>query len=188
MGSQADVVAAALFEAGIEYIFGVPGSLSSVELIEAASKKGIRYILCSNESSAAAMAGVYAAMRCRPGVVSTGVGPGAAASLLGVAHLHLERSPVLVLTDRYGEAEFRRLPRQRLEHDQLFRPITKGTFTLSTLDASAIMRRSLDLCMNGRPGPVHVDLPYDVMLSPATESDFPRGKSRQRFPPIASID
>ena len=181
MGSQADVVAAALFEAGIEYSFGVPGSLSSIELIEAASKKGIRYVLCSNESSAAAMAGVYAAMRFRPGVVSTGVGPGAAASLLGVAHLHLERLPVLVLTDRYGEAEFRRLPRQRLEHDQLFRPITKGTFTLSTMDAAATMRRALDLSMDGRPGPVHVDLPYDVMRSPAAESGFPTGKPRTRI-------
>ena len=72
--------------AGIEYIFGVPGSLSSVELIEAAAKQGIRYVLCSNESCAAAMAGVYGVMKHRPGVVSTGVGPGAAAAVHGVAH------------------------------------------------------------------------------------------------------
>jgi acetolactate synthase-1/2/3 large subunit len=179
--TQADVVAASLEEVGIEYIFGVPGSLSSVELIEAASKKGIRYVLCSNESSAAAMAGVYGSMRDRPGVVSTGVGPGAAAALHGVAHLYLERAPVLVLTDRYGDVEFRRLPRQRLEHDQIFRPITKGTFKISTLDAAAMMRRALDLTMDGRPGPVHVDLPYDTMLAPATESDLPKRDARRRF-------
>ena len=77
MATFADVAAAALADAGIEYIFGVPGSLGSVELIEAASKRGIRYILCSNESSAAVMAGTYGVMRNRPGVVSTGVGPGA---------------------------------------------------------------------------------------------------------------
>jgi acetolactate synthase-1/2/3 large subunit len=179
--TQADVVAASLEEAGVEYIFGVPGSLSSVELIEAASKRGIRYVLCSNESSAAAMAGVYAAMRDRPGVLSTGVGPGAAAALHGVAHLHLERSPVLVLTDRYGEAEFRRLPRQRLEHDQIFRPITKATFKISTMDAAATIRRALDLTMDGRPGPVHVDLPYDTMLADAKESDFSKRDARRRF-------
>ncbi|HEX4997298.1 MAG TPA: thiamine pyrophosphate-binding protein, partial [Terriglobia bacterium] len=150
-------------------------------LIEAAAKRDIRYILCSNESSAATMAGVYSAMRFRPGVVSTGVGPGAAAAALGVAHLFLERSPVLVLTDRYGEAEFRRLPRQRLEHDQLFRPITKGTFTISALDAAATMRRALELSLDGRPGPVHVDLPYDVMLAAAEESHFPKGAVRRRF-------
>jgi acetolactate synthase-1/2/3 large subunit len=174
MLTQSDVVAASLKQAGVELIFGVPGSLSSIELIEAAAKVGIRYVLCSNESSAAAMAGVYSAMRFRPGVVSTGVGPGAAASVLGVAHLSLERAPVLVLTDRYGETEFRRLPRQRLEHDELFRPITKGTFTVSTMDAAAIMRRAIDLSLNGRPGPVHVDLPYDVMLAAAEDSHFPK--------------
>jgi acetolactate synthase-1/2/3 large subunit len=120
-------------------------------------------------------------MRGRPGVVSTGVGPGAAAVVLGVAHLHLERSPVLVLTDRYGEAEFRRLPRQRLDHDQMFRPITKASLKLSELDAAQTMRRAIDLCMDGRPGPVHLDLPYDVMLSEASEADFPRQLSRQKF-------
>src|SRR5690348_6718224 len=181
MSSFADVVAASLAEAGIDMIFGVPGSLSSVELIEAASKRGIRYILCSNESSAAAMAGAYGAMRDRPGIVSTGVGPGAAAALLGVAHLYLERSPTLILTDRYGDSEYRRLPRQRLEQDRLFRPITKGTFTLSTLDAAQTMRRAVDLAMAPRPGPVHVDLPYDVMLAQASDEDFPPLDKRERF-------
>ena len=63
MATYADVAAACLADAGIEYIFGVPGSLSSVELIEAASKRGIRYILSSNESSAAVMAGTYGILK-----------------------------------------------------------------------------------------------------------------------------
>jgi acetolactate synthase-1/2/3 large subunit len=181
MATYADVVAQVLANAGIEYIFGVPGSLSSVELIEAASKKGIRYILTSNESSAAVMAGAYGVLRNRPGVVSTGVGPGAAAVLHGAAHLLMERAPALILTDRYGEAEFRRLPRQRLEQDQMFRPITKGSFKLSTLDAATTLQRAIELSIDGRAGPVHVDLPYDVMLAEAPESDFPPAGQRQRF-------
>ena len=167
MATYADVVAATLAEAGIEYIFGVPGSLSSVELIEAAAKRNIRYVLTSNESSAAIMAGVYGAMRGRPGVVSTGVGPGAAAALHGVAHLHLERAPALALTDRYGEEEYRRLSRQRLDQPALYAPITKASFTLAAEDAVETMRRALALTMAGRPGPVHVDLPYDLMLAEA---------------------
>ena len=186
MTTYADVVVSVLADAGIEYIFGVPGSLSSVELIEAAAKRDIRYILCSNESSAAAMAGVYGILRNRPGVVSTGVGPGAAAVLHGVAHLMLERAPVLVLTDRYGDAEFRRLPRQRLEQDQMFRPLTKGSFKIATDNAAVVIRRSLDLAMAGRPGPVHVDLPYDVMLAEATEAAPSPPPVRQRY--AASVD
>jgi acetolactate synthase-1/2/3 large subunit len=181
MTTYADVVADVLAGAGIEYIFGVPGSLSSVELIEAASKRGIRYVLVSNESSAAVMAGVYGSMRGRTGVVSTGVGPGAVAAVAGVAHLFLERAPVLVLTDRYGETEFRRLPRQRLEQDQIFRPITKASFRLSEVDAATTVRRALYLAMDGRPGPVHIDLPYDVMLAEAPAEAFSSRKERQRF-------
>ena len=77
MPTYADVTASVLADAGIEFIFGVPGSLSSVELIEAASRRDIRYVLCSNESSAAVMAATYGIMTGRPGVCSTGVGPGA---------------------------------------------------------------------------------------------------------------
>lgn len=179
MPTYADVVAATLAANGIEYIFGVPGSLSSVELIEAAAKRDIRYILCSNESSAAVMAGVYGVMRNRPGVVSTGVGPGAAAALLGVAHLFLERAPVLVLTDRYGEAEFRRLSRQRLAQDQMFAPVSKASFTLSKADAAATVQRGIDLAMQPRQGPVHIDLSYDVMLAEAFEPEVVAAERRQ---------
>ncbi len=181
MTTYADVVASTLKDAGIEYIFGVPGSLSSVELIEAASKQGIRYILCSNESSAAVMAGVYGVMRNRPGVVSTGVGPGAAAALHGAVQLMLERAPALFLTDRFAESDYRRLPRQRIDQPALFGPTTKGTFTLSTIDTALTIQRAIDLSLEGRQGPVHVDLPYDVMLAEASEADMPRPASRDRF-------
>jgi len=179
--TYADVVAATLAQAGIEYIFGVPGSLSSVELIEAASKRNIRYVLCSNESSAAVMAGVYGVMRHRPGVVSTGVGPGAAAAVHGTVELMLERAPALILTDRFTEPEYRRLPRQRVDQPALYGSITKGSFTLSTLDTARTVERAIDLAMTGRQGPVHIDLPYDVMLAQASDADLPVAGEQRRF-------
>jgi acetolactate synthase-1/2/3 large subunit len=181
MTTYADVVAATLARAGIEYIFGVPGSLSSVELIEAASKQGVRYILCSNESSAAAMAGVYGVMKHRPGVVSTGVGPGAAAAVHGTAHLMLERAPALILTDRFTDAEYQRLPRQRLDQPAMFAAVTKGGFTLSALETARTLQRAIDLAMAGRPGPVHVDLPYDLMQAEAAQTELPPEDTGQRF-------
>jgi acetolactate synthase-1/2/3 large subunit len=181
MTTYADVVAATLKDAGIEYIFGVPGSLSSVELIQAAGKAGLRYILCSNESSAAAMAGVYGVMKNRPGVVSTGVGPGAAAAVHGAVHLQLERAPVLLLTDRFTDAEYLRLPRQRVDQPAMFGPVTKGSFTLSTIDTAKTLQRAIDLSLAGRPGPVHVDLPYDLMQAEASAADMPQPSTTQRF-------
>ncbi len=181
MATYADVVAATLSEAGIEYIFGVPGSLGSVELIEAARRRGIRYVLCSNESSAAVMAGTYGVLTNRPGVCSTGVGPGATAAVLGVANNFLERAPCLILTDRYSDEQFRRLQRQRLDQDQLYRPITKGSFKLAADSAARTMHNALALAMAGRQGPVHVDLPYDVMQAEAGEGDFPAEASGKRY-------
>lgn len=181
MTTYADIVAATLKDAGIEYIFGVPGSLSSVELIQAASKQGIRYVLCSNESSAATMAGVYGVMRNRPGVVSTGVGPGAAAAVHGTANLLLERAPALILTDRFTEPEYRRLPRQRVDQPAMFGPVTKGSFTLSAIDTALTLQRAIDLALAGRPGPVHIDLPYDLMQAEASDADLPKPFQAQRY-------
>ncbi|MBI2132713.1 MAG: thiamine pyrophosphate-binding protein, partial [Candidatus Tectomicrobia bacterium] len=188
MPTYADVVASVLAEARIEYIFGVPGSLSSVELIEAAAKRGVRYILCSNESSAAVMAGTYGIFRRRPGVCSTGVGPGAAAAVLGATHNWLERAPCLILTDRYSDAQFRRLERQRVDQDLLYRPVTKGTFKVGADSAAVTMRRALALAMEGRPGPVHVDLPYDVMLAQAPEGALAPAPDGERHIARAGAD
>ncbi len=181
MTTYADVVAATLAQADIEYIFGVPGSLSSVELIEAASKQNIRYVLCSNESSAAVMAGVYGVMKHRPGVVSTGVGPGAVAAVHGAAELMLERAPALILTDRFTDQDYQRLPRQRLDQPALYSSVTKGSFTLSRLDTARTLERAIDLAMTGRQGPVHIDLPYDLMLADASDADLPVPAETQRF-------
>ena len=188
MPTYADVVADVLAQSRIEYIFGVPGSLGSVELIEAAAKRDIRYILCSNESSAAVMAGTYGILRRRPGVCSTGVGPGAAAAVLGVTNNWLERAPSLILTDRYSDAQFRSLERQRVDQDLLYRPITKGTFKLAEDAAAVTLRRAVALAMEGRPGPVHVDLPYDVMLAQAPGSAFLPAPDGERHVARAGAD
>ena len=71
MVTYADVIAKLLADTGIEYIFGMPGSRASVELIEAARKQGIHYVLSNNESAAAVMAATYGVLQRRPGVCST---------------------------------------------------------------------------------------------------------------------
>ncbi len=93
----------------------------------------------------------------------------------------LERAPALILTDRFTEPEYRRLPRQRVDQPALYGSMTKGSFTLSTLDTARTVERAIDLAMEGRQGPVHVDLPYDVMLAEASDADCRRVGERRRF-------
>jgi acetolactate synthase-1/2/3 large subunit len=163
MVTYADVIAKLLADAGIEYIFGMPGSRASVELIEAARKQGIHYVLSNNESAAAVMAATYGVLQRRPGACSTGVGPGATNAVNGVAHAYLERAPMLLFTDCYPAEVYRHLPRQRIDQESLFRPITKGSFPMADDSAERSTRRALRLAMEGRPGPVHLDLPDDVL-------------------------
>lgn len=163
MVTYADVVAKLLADAQIEYIFGMPGSRASVELIEAARKQGIEYVLSNNEAAAAVMAATYGVLQHRPGICSVGVGPGATNVINGVAHALLERAPMLMFTDRYPDDLYRHLPRQRVDQEQLFRPITKGTFPIADDSTARSVQRALQLAMDGRPGPVHLDLPDDVM-------------------------
>src|SRR2546428_13144543 len=100
MVTYADVIARLLADTGIEYIFGMPGSRASVELIEAARKQGIHYVLSNNESAAAVMAATYGALQRRPGGCSDGVGPGATHVVNRGAHALLERAPLLRFTAR----------------------------------------------------------------------------------------
>jgi acetolactate synthase-1/2/3 large subunit len=163
MVTYADVVAKLLADAQIEYIFGMPGSRASVELIEAARKQGIEYVLSNNEAAAAVMAATYGVLQQRPGVCSVGVGPGATNVINGVAHALLERAPMVMFTDRYPDELYRHLPRQRVDQEQLLRPVTKGSFPIADDSAARSVQRALQLAMEGRPGPVHLDLPDDVM-------------------------
>jgi acetolactate synthase-1/2/3 large subunit len=168
MVTYADVIAKLLADAGIEFIFGMPGSRASVELIEAARKQGVQYVLSNNEAAAAVMAATYGVLQHRPGVCSTGVGPGATNAVNGVAHAYLERAPMLLFTDCYPAEMYRHLPRQRVDQVELFRAVTKGSFPIATDSAERSTRRALQLAMEGRPGPVHLDLPDDVMQHEAT--------------------
>src|SRR5919197_82855 len=88
----------------------------------------------------AVMAATYGVLQRRPGVCSAGVGPGATNAVNGVAHALLERAPMLMFTDRYPDALYRHLPRQRIDQEQLFRPITKGSFPIADDSAERAVR------------------------------------------------
>ena len=184
MATYADVIAKLLADAGIEYIFGMPGSKASVELIEAGRKQGLHYVLSNNESAAAVMAATYGVLERRPGICSTGVGPGATNAVNGVAHAFLERAPMLILTDCYAAPVYRHLPRQRVDQLALFQSVSKGTFPIAEDSVERSTRRALQLAMEGRPGPVHLNLPDDVLLQ--TSSTLPEIHPHQRWNGVAS--
>ncbi len=95
----ADTMMAAFKARGMRRVFGVPGGDSSLDLIAAAGRQGVDFVLTRGETAAAMMAAVTAELTAAPGVVITGIGPGAASAVNGVAYAMLERAPLVIVTD-----------------------------------------------------------------------------------------
>lgn len=135
----------------------MPGGGSSLDLIDAAARQGIEFVLCRTETAAALMAAVTGELTGIPGVVLTGIGPGAASVVNGIAYASLERAPVIVFTDTH-EAAAIAPPHQIFDQQALFAPITKAQRRLSPETGPSDIEELLDLAAAEPPGPVHIDL------------------------------
>lgn len=151
-------LAAALSRRGVGRAFGVPGGSSSLDLLEAFGEYGIEFVLTHTETAAAIMAAVTAELSGAPGVVLTGVGPGAASAVNGIAYASLERAPVVLITDCVDDDPEVHTEHQRFDQGAMFAPITKGNRRFGPGDGSEQIERMLDTVLERPFGPVHVDL------------------------------
>lgn len=154
----AGVIADALARRGVPRLFGIPGGGSSLELIDACAARGIDYVLTHTEAAAAIMASVTGELTGTPGVVSTGLGPGASAAANGVAYAMLDRSPLLVVTDSFREGSHDFITHQKFDQSALFAPITKAQATARPGDAAQTVDQLLDIAMASPQGPVHLNM------------------------------
>ena len=177
-GLPAGPLAEALVAAGTEIVFGVPGGGSNLDVIGAAEAAGCRFVLAHGETAAGIMAGVTGELTGRPGACVVTRGPGAASAVNAVAQAWLDRQPMVLLTDCVTSADSARVSHQRLDHQALFGGITKASVRCRAGDSR--LPDLLALTVDGRPGPVHVDLDPDA--SPAGDVGSPRSQ------PSASVD
>lgn len=169
----AAAIAATLSARGVKRIFGVPGGGSSLDLIDAAARADIEFILCRNETAAAIMAAVTGELTGVPGVVLTGIGPGAASVVNGIAYASLERAPVVVMTDAHEETAIAP-PHQIFDQQAMFAPVSKAQRRLTPATGAADFAELFDLAATEPPGPVHVDLSAQDAAAPAvTPPDRP---------------
>jgi acetolactate synthase-1/2/3 large subunit len=157
----AEVLARTLREAGITRMFGLPGG-EVLDLIEAARREGIEFLLTRHEAAASFMADVTGQIQRRPGVCVATLGPGAVNMTLGVANAFLDRSPLLAITATLAHRNAGIATHQDLDLNALYRPITKLTLTIDGHDTAGKVRRALEVSMTPRMGPVHLTLPSDI--------------------------
>jgi len=159
-------IAATLSSRGVKRIFGVPGGGSSLDLIDAAAQQDIEFILCRNETAAAIMAAVTGELTGIPGIVLTGIGPGAASVVNGIAYASLERAPIIVITDAHEETAIAP-PHQIFDQQAMFAPISKAQRRLTPATGAADFEDLFDLAAAEPPGPVHFDLSAKDAAAPA---------------------
>ena len=157
----AELIAERLAARGVERAFGFPGGGSNLDLIEACAGAGIEFVLTHGEVSAALMACASAELTGVPGVVVVGNGPGLASVVNGVAHAWLDRIPLLVISDRYADAELDTTGHQILDQRALLAPVVKWSATVDA-SAAALLDRALAVALAAPCGPVHLDMPRTV--------------------------
>lgn len=162
MTTIADLIIRRLREAGVNAIFGVPGGGSNLDLIAAATRARMPFVLTSTETAAAIAAIAQAEITGRPGVCLTTLGPGAASAVNGIACAWLDRAPVLIFTDSHPSSA-RDCIHQRLDHQALFAPVAKWSASLTAERADETVREALVRAMTPPYGPVHLDCPGDVL-------------------------
>src|SRR5919108_4879684 len=142
MATTVEVLAAAFKDAGTPFIVGHPGG-ESVELIEAARQRQMRFLLMKQEVAGAMLAATWGELTGSPGVCFSTRAPGAANMVNGVTHAWMDRSPLIAITDQYPAHVFATNLRQRLDQLALYRPITKWNATLSARTVRQQLRRAL---------------------------------------------
>jgi acetolactate synthase-1/2/3 large subunit len=144
--TTAAAVAAALAEAGIDRVFGLPGGEVLV-LMEELRRAGIDFVLMRHEANAGLAAAVYGKLRRQPGVVLTTLGPGAANLLLPMSNAHLDQEPLLAITAQIPDEFPASHTHQLLPLHDIFRPVCRQVATITARNAGAIVHGAVGACM-----------------------------------------
>lgn len=182
--SAGQAVVEVLKAEGVKFVFGLPGghTLGIYDGLRDAPE--MRHILVRHEQTAANMAAAYAILTGEPGVCCATAGPGATNLVTGIAEAFLGALPVIALTGRAPMPVSLRGAAQEIAQEKLFAPITKWAVRVERADMILeIMRRAFTIARSGKPGPVLIDFPMDILLQsveidgyvPAGRPPMPRG-------------
>jgi thiamine pyrophosphate-dependent acetolactate synthase large subunit-like protein len=156
----------ALEAAGVEVVFGIPG-VHTLSLYDALQSSSIRHILARHEQGAGFMADGYARATGKPGVAIIITGPGITNVATPVGEAYSDSSPVVVISSQI-ERPYRNAMRGNLHdiRDQsgLMRILTKKSVSVDAFDQIATeVYDAIQEAASGRPRPVHVELPIDLL-------------------------
>lgn len=168
----------------VHHMFGLCGD-TTLPFYDALARldHGITHFLTRDERHAGYMADGYARVTGRPGVCEGPSGGGATYILPGLVEANESSIPILAITTDVATTSAGKYPLTELDQEALFRPVTKWNGILS--DASrlpAMMRRAFREMTTGRPGAVHLALPFDTQKAAVDDTEMWADPSHRVFP------
>jgi acetolactate synthase-1/2/3 large subunit len=152
-----------LHEEGVDTIFGFPGG-AVIDIYDQLLKTDIRHVLVRHEQGAVHAADGYARASGRVGVCLVTSGPGATNTVSGIASAYMDSSPIVVLTGQVPTHLIGNDAFQEVDIVGITRPCTKHNYQVTHIeDLAYTLKEAFYLARSGRPGPILVDLPKDVM-------------------------
>jgi len=180
--SGAEIVIESLLQEGVDTIFGYPGG-ATTDIYDVLEKRPIRHILVRHEQGAVHMADGYARASGKVGVCLVTSGPGATNTVTGIASAFMDSIPVVVFTGQVPTPLIGNDAFQEVDIVGITRPCTKHNYLVKRAeDLARVIKESFYLARAGRPGPILVDLPKDV-LREQVEFKYPKKVELRSYRP-----
>ena len=192
MAEPGELLVQSLVRQGVSEVFALSGGHLD-PIFQACAKHGVRIIDTRHEAAAAHMADGYARATGKPGVAIVTAGPGVTNAITGVANAYMDAIPMICIGGRSPMRDDDRLPLQAMDQVALMAPITKFARTvLQPERISEYLLMAWRHATSGRPGPVFLDIPVDVLFTPVRDEDIPplspHDPDRRSTPPVAMVD
>ncbi len=158
---------------GADLAFGVPGE-SYLAVLDALVDAPLRYLTCRHEAGAANMAEAYGKLTGRPGICMVTRGPGATHASVGVHTAFQDSTPMLLLVGQVARSMRGREAFQEVDFETMFAPLAKWACEVdSAARIPELLGRAYATALSGRPGPVVLSLPEDMLVEEAEVDDAP---------------
>ncbi|MCL1926168.1 MAG: biosynthetic-type acetolactate synthase large subunit [Syntrophorhabdaceae bacterium] len=166
--SGAGIFVKTLVDLGVEVVFGYPGG-AVLNIYDALFQHAkIRHVLCRHEQGAVHMADGYARASGKTGVCVVTSGPGATNTVTGVATAYMDSIPLVVFSGQVPTLLIGNDAFQEADIVGISRPCTKHNYLVKDgKELPRIMKEAFYIASTGRPGPVLVDIPKDILINPA---------------------
>ncbi|MCD1125942.1 acetolactate synthase 3 large subunit [Jinshanibacter sp. LJY008] len=170
--SGAEIVVRSLIDQGVKHLFGYPGG-AVLDIYDALHTiGGIDHVLVRHEQAAVYMADGFARATGEVGVVLVTSGPGATNAITGIATAYMDSIPLVVLSGQVATTLIGNDAFQECDMVGISRPVVKHSFLVKHVeDIPMVLKKAFYVASTGRPGPVVVDLPKDI-LNPAIKIPY----------------